>query len=140
MTNVGNERGRDGPVDRYRTPLLTARETARVLKMPESTLDTWLASPAKAPLVHAVIPDKRGWPRVPFVGIIEAYVLRSLRDLGLHMDDIRKAAEIARREFNDPYALAQERIATDGVGIFVRLADESIIHARDRQQAFREVI
>ena len=47
-------------MDRYATPLLTARETARVLKMPESTLDTWLAVPAGTPLVHAVPPEKRG--------------------------------------------------------------------------------
>ena len=76
-------------MDRYRTPLLTARETARALRMPESTLDTWLASPADSPLVHAVVPEKRGWPRVPFVGVIEAYVLRALRDLGMRMEDIR---------------------------------------------------
>ena len=63
--------------DVYRTPLLTARETARHLRMPESTLNVWLAKPSTAPLVHSVTPEKRGWPRVPFVGIIEAYVLRS---------------------------------------------------------------
>jgi uncharacterized protein (DUF433 family) len=135
------EQTREVPgVDRYRTPLLTARETARILKMPESTLDDWLAVPSDSPLVHAVTPEKRGWPRVPFVGVIEAYVLRSLRDLGIPMTDVRRAAEIVRREFDDPYALAQERIATDGVGVFVRLADDSIIHARDRQGALREVI
>ena len=127
-------------MNRYLTPLLTARETARALKMPESTLDTWLATPTDAPLVHAVRPEKRGWPRVPFVGIVEAYVLRSLRELGIPMADIRKAAEIVRQEFDDPYALAQKRIATDGVRIFVRLADQSIIHARDRQAAIGEVM
>lgn len=127
-------------MDRYRTPLLTARETARALRMPESTLDTWLAPSPEAPLVHAVTPEKRGWPRVPFVGVIEAYVLRALRDLGLRMDDIRKAAEIVRREFDDPYALAQQRIATDGLRIFVRLADESIIHAPDHQSTITATV
>ena len=127
-------------MDRYLTPLFTARETARALRMPESTLDPWLASPTHAPLVHAVTPQKRGWPRVPFVGVVEAYVLRALRESGLRMQDIRTAAEIVRREFDDPYALAQRRIATDGLGIFVRLADESIIHAPDRQSAIDEVV
>lgn len=127
-------------MDRYRTPLLTARETARVLKMPESTLDSWLATSEHDALVHGVAPEKRGWPRVPFVGIVEAFVLRSLRDLGISMADVRRAADIVRQEFRDPYALAKERIATDGIRVFVRLADESIIHARDRQAAIEEVL
>lgn len=127
-------------MDLYRTPLLTARETARALAMPESTLDAWLAHRGSDPLVHAVPPEKPGWPRVPFVGIVEALVLRSLRDLGMTMTEIRRAAEIVRSEFEDPYALAQRRIATDGVGIFVRLADDAVIHGRDRQAAIGEVI
>ena len=75
--------------DVYRTPLLNARETARHLRMPESTLNVWLAKPSTAPLVHSVTPEKRGWPRVPFVGIIEAYVLRSLRQLGVSTTYVR---------------------------------------------------
>ena len=126
--------------DIYTTPLLTAREAARYLKMPESTLDSWLADDSRQSLVHAVSPERRGWPRVPFVGIIEAYVLRTLRELGFPMPDIRRAADLARAEFEDPYALASERIATDGVGLFVRVADESVIHAKDRQIAIPEVI
>jgi uncharacterized protein (DUF433 family) len=128
-------------MDTFTTPLLTARETARHLRMPESTLDAWLVNRGGGnPLVHAVTPEKRGWPRVPFVGIVEAYVLRSLRELGLSMQDIRKAAEIVRSEFDDPYALANKRLATDGIRIFVRLADDSVIHVRDRQSAIKEVI
>lgn len=124
----------------YTQPILTARETARYLGMPESTLDVWLLDRGQQPLVHAVRPDKRGWPRVPFVGVVEAYVLRAFRDLKVPMDDIRRAAELVREEFDDPYALAHRRIATDGVALFVRMADESFVHARDRQLAFPEVL
>lgn len=127
-------------VDIYRTPILTARETARYLRMPESTLDRWLAAADHPPLVHAVVPERRGWPRVPFVGVIEAYVLRALRDLRLPMNEIRLAAEMVRDEFDDPYALARKRIATDGVTAFVRLADESLVHAHSGQFAIREVL
>lgn len=124
----------------YTQPILTARETARYLGMPESTLDVWLLDRGQQPLVHAVRPEKRGWPRVPFVGVVEAYVLRAFRDLKVPMDDIRRAAELVREEFDDPYALAHRRIATDGVALFVRMADESFVHARDRQLAFPEVL
>lgn len=126
--------------DYYTTPILTARETARYLGMPESTLDVWLLDRGKSPLVHAVTPKKRGWPRVPFVGVIEAYVLRALRDLKLPMEDIRKAAEVVRDEFNDQYALARRRIVTDGVDVFVRVADESYVHARHGQIAIADVL
>jgi uncharacterized protein (DUF433 family) len=126
--------------DYYSRPILTARETARYLGMPESTLDVWLLDRGNQPLVHAVEPEKRGWPRVPFVGVIEAYVLRALRDLKLPMEDIRKAAELVREEFDDPYALAHPRIVTDGVALFVKAADESYIHARDRQLGIPELL
>lgn len=124
----------------HHTPLLTARETARYLKMPESTLNTWLAPTDDEPLVHAVQPERRGWPRVPFVGIIEAHVLRALRAAGMPMNDIRQAAALVRREFDDPYALAKRRITTDGLAVFVRLADESLVRAHDHQHAIRDIL
>ena len=122
----------------YKTPILTARETARYLRRHESTLDRWLAT--DDPLVHSVTPERRGWPRVPFVGVIDAYVLRALRELRMPMRDIRAAAAIVREEFDDPYALARQRIATDGVAVFVRLADEQLVHASSGQLAIREVL
>jgi hypothetical protein len=48
-------------IDPYRTPLLTARETARYLKMRENTLNVWLASPADEPAA-------RKSPHQPSVG------------------------------------------------------------------------
>lgn len=75
--------------------------------MPESTLDSWIVSRRGSPaLIHAVTPERRGWPRLPFVAIIEAYLLRSLRELGAPMDEVRKAAAIVREECGDEYALA----------------------------------
>jgi uncharacterized protein (DUF433 family) len=119
---------------------LTARETARYLGMPETTLDVWLLDRGRTPLVHAVSPERRGWPRVPFVGVIEAYVLRALRDLRLPMEEIRNAAALVRQEFDDPYALAHRRIVTDGVALFVRMRDESYVHPPDRQIAISDVL
>lgn len=124
--------------DIYRTPILTARETAHYLGMHKSTLNRWLAN--DEPLVHSVTPERRGWPRVPFVGVVEAFVLRSLREIGMSMNDIRAAAEVVRDEFRTPYALATSRILTDGVDIFVRLADEEIVRPHSGQLAIREVL
>ncbi len=125
-------------LDSYTTPILTARETARYLSMPESTLDRWLV--ADAALVHSVVPARRGGPRIPFVGVVEAHVLRALRQLGLSMFDIRVAALRAREALHDDYALASQRIATDGVSLFLKLADDNVIHAATGQLAMREVL
>ncbi|MFC6091864.1 DUF433 domain-containing protein [Saccharothrix lopnurensis] len=128
-------------VDRFRDPLLTAKETARHLLIPRSTLHHWLAEEAAgAPLVHQVAPERRGSPSVPFVAVVEAYVLRSLRDLGLGKRKIREAAAAVRGEFGTDYGLATKQIATDGIDIFLHYADGDLARLGDRQRPIREVL
>jgi uncharacterized protein (DUF433 family) len=128
-------------VDKYHDPLLTPMETARHLEIPPSTLYWWLSEEAAgAPLVHRVVPAKRGWPSVPFVAVIEAYVLRSLRDLGLTKRKVREAAAAVREEFGTPYGLATSRMATDGIDIFLHYTDGELVRASDGQRPIREVI
>lgn len=128
--------------DKFTDALLTPKETARHLRIPKSTVYSWLAEQADgSPLVHGVQPAKQGWPSVPFIAVVETYVLRSLRDLQLSKQAIRDAAVAVRREFGTPYGLATRRIATDGVDIFVEYADSGdLARARDRQRPFREII
>lgn len=127
-------------MDIYSTPLLTARDAAAHLQMPESTLDVWLANKrGDEPLVHSVAPERRGWPRVTFAGLIEAHVLRALRELEFKMDEIRSIAAIVREEFDDPFALATQRIASDGASLFAELADKTLVN-QHRQTPIREVI
>lgn len=128
-------------VDKFHDPLLTPKETARHLAIPPSTLYYWLAEEAGgAPLVHRVVPERRGWPSVPFVAVVEAYVLRSLRDLGLRKHKIRDAAAAVREEFGTPYGLATKKIATDGVDIFLEYADGGLARVGDQQRPIREVL
>ncbi|MFE2192866.1 DUF433 domain-containing protein [Streptomyces olivaceus] len=103
-------------VDRFGDGLLTPRETASYLKIPQPTLRSWLkVRAAGAPLVHQVDPPRKGQPSVPFIGVAEAHALRSLRALGLRISEIREAATTARDAFATPYGLVSKRIATDGV-------------------------
>jgi uncharacterized protein (DUF433 family) len=128
-------------VDKFRDPLLTPKEVARHLRIPESTVYYWLGEQAGGePLVHRVEPERRGWASVPFVAVAEAYVLRSLRALGLAKHAIRDAAAEVRREFRTPYALATQQITTDGVDIFISYADDGLARVGDNQRPFREVI
>ncbi|MEO7195163.1 MAG: DUF433 domain-containing protein [Pseudonocardiaceae bacterium] len=129
------------PIDKYHDALLTPKETARHLQLPRSTLNYWLSDQgAGEALVHRVPPVKRGWPSVPFIAVIEAYVLRSLRDLGLSKKKVHDAAVAVRREFKTPYGLATQRIATDGIDIFVSYADGDLVRAHDGQAPIRNII
>lgn len=102
-------------VDKFADPLLTAAEASRHLGIPRSTMQSWLKDDAPGgPLVHEVPARKRGYPTIPFVAVIEAYVLRSLRDLGLSKGMIRQAVLEAREAFGTPFGLASKRIVTDG--------------------------
>jgi len=129
-------------VDRFTVPLLTPLETAEYLQIPERTIHFWLKQKAHgSPLVHSIKPERRGRPSVPFVAVVEAYVLRALRSLGLSPDRIKDAARDVRREFDTEYGLATRRIATDGIDVFVHYVDsDEVARAGDRQMPIRRVI
>jgi uncharacterized protein (DUF433 family) len=129
-------------VDRFTVPLLTPLETAEHLQIPERTVHRWLRQKAGGyPLVHSVTPERRGWPSVPFVAIVEAYVLRALRSIGLSPDKIKNAAAEVRAEFGTEYGLATRRIATDGVDVFIHyIDDDELARVGDRQMPIRRVI
>ncbi|MGW0434930.1 DUF433 domain-containing protein [Micromonospora sp. NPDC003197] len=129
-------------IDKVHDALLTPADAARYLRIPDRTMHKWLAEKAAgAPLVHSMPSVKRGWPSMPFVAVIEAYVLRSLRDLGLSKRKIRAAAGEIRKRFGNPYGLADRRIATDGIDIFVYYVEsDELARVGDQQMPIREVI
>lgn len=129
-------------IDRFTVPLLTPSEAAEHLQVPERTMRRWLGQRAAGhPLVHSVKPERRGHPSVPFVALVEAYVLRSLRKLGLSTEKIRDAATDIRQQFGTEYGLASRRIATDGVDVFIHYLDtDELARAGDRQMPLREII
>ncbi len=129
-------------IDRFTAPLLTPLETADHLQIPERTVHYWLKQKAGGkPLVHSLKPERRGWPSVPFIAVVEAYVLRALRSLGLSPDKIRNAAADIRTEFGTEYGLATRRVATDGIDVFIHyVEDDEIARAGDRQMPIRQVI
>ena len=129
-------------IDRFTIPLMTPLETAAHLQIPERTVSRWLNQKAAGhPLVHSVQPERRGRPSVPFIALVEAYVLRTLRELGLSPEKIRDAAADIRAEFGTEYGLATRRIATDGVDVFVHHLDsDELARAGDKQMPIRQVI
>ncbi len=128
-------------IDRFKTPILAPAEAARHLEMPASTLYYWLSETAAGePLVHRVPPEKRGAPSIPFIALVEAYVLRTLREMGWTKKQVRLIAEQVRTDFNTPYGLAARRIATDGLDIFAEYAPGELVRSGDRQLAIQDVV
>ncbi|MGW4849421.1 DUF433 domain-containing protein [Nocardia brasiliensis] len=129
-------------VDLFTDALFTPTDVSHHLDIPRTTVYNWLADDtAGGPLVHHVEPERRGAASVPFVALVEAYVLRALRtDLRFSKQRIRTAVTEVRREFKTPYALASKRIATDGIDIFVEHSDGELARVGDQQMPVREFI
>lgn len=130
---------------RLATPIFTVADTHRHLAIPATTIARWMAtSAAGVPLVHRLPVESPMAPSVPFVAVVEAFVLRLLRNHGMKLEDIITAVAKLRREFKDPYALASRRITTDGVEVIIdvarRAGTREWVRARDDQRAMREVI
>ncbi len=123
---------------RFTVPLFTIVEGARHLGMPASTLRDWTQRMAgTAPLVHRVAPSTPRAASLPFMGIVEAHMLRGFRELGLSPLELRNAVAQLRADMKDEYALATTKVATDGVSLLVNMAASSAepewTRIRDRQ-------
>jgi uncharacterized protein (DUF433 family) len=125
----------DSYSDIYDEPMVNVEDAATYLAMPSSTLGEWRRDGS----VHSVSPERHGWPTLPFAAVVEAFVLRSLRQVGFTRQKIRDAAKGIRREFADPYGLVRPNIGHDGVDIFIEVGAD-LFRARDRQQAIRETV
>lgn len=129
-------------MDIFTDPILSPAGTAKHLSIPRSTVYSWLNEQAAGePLVHSVPRQRRGWPSVPFVAVVEAYVLRSLRDMHLSKRKIAAAAAEVRTAFDTPYGLATNKIATDGIDLFIHhMDDDDLARVGDGQRPIRQVI
>jgi uncharacterized protein (DUF433 family) len=130
---------------RFNVPLFTIDEGARHLGMPASTLRDWtrrMAGPA--PLVHRIAPSSPRAASLPFIGIVEAHMLRGFKELGLTPNELRAAVARLRHDTGDEYALATKQVATDGISLLANMAGEfeepQWVRARDRQGAIAGVI
>lgn len=117
------------PVDRdqrFTFGLFTLDEGSRHLGLPASTLRNWterVAGPAQ--LVHRVQPAAPDDASLPFIGVVEAHMLRGFQQLGLTPAGLQTAVTRLRSQTGDEYALATRRVATDGVNL---LADMARMH------------
>ena len=105
----------------YRLP-----EAAHYLRIPQSTLRTWIFGQAYGtaagqrrshPLITVAADDP---PRLSFVNMVEAHVLSAIRyQHGIALPAVRRAVEYLTREFGSRHPLAEEQFQTDGVNLFI---------------------
>jgi len=121
--------------DIYDKPMLNVAEAAAYLAIPASTLGVWRRNRS----IHSLPAEQRGWPTLPFAAVVEAFVLRALRELRFSQQKIREAAEGIRREFDDPYGLVRPNIGTDGIEILLEYGPD-LYRARDGHQIIKETV
>lgn len=140
---------------RFTEPIYGLAEAAFFLRVPASTLDTWVRGYIRRPpgrgevrgeaLITAV-PAQRGWPRIPFIGLAEAHVLTAFRRAGVSLQHIRRALEILKGETADPHILASRRLYADGQRILYDYRGEglevvaALTEVVSGQHVFKEVI
>ncbi|MEZ0493296.1 DUF433 domain-containing protein [Kineococcus sp. TBRC 1896] len=141
--------------ERFTVPLYSVAEAARHLdRMPASTLSTWVDGYVRGqhgqyrgePLVTAFTPKRRGYPRLPFVGLAEAYALNAFRKAGVPLQRIRASLDALVAE-RGPHALASEHLITDGAEVLwhvqaegEREALEQLVVPRLGQRVFTRVV
>lgn len=132
-------------------PLYTQGEAARMLGLPQSTLNHWASGYATAsgnrkPAFITVERPGRGYT-VPFVGLAEAWIVRAFTKAGVPVSRIRPALEQLRTQIGVEHALASERLGTDGAEILWDLRkknevfdDNRLVVVRNGQATFGEIV
>jgi uncharacterized protein (DUF433 family) len=136
-----------GSKDPRELPVYSLAEAARYLRMPLPTLRSWVAGrdyPVKegSHFFKPVILIPRGESsQLSFVNLVEAHVLYAIRrQHNVSLSKVRLAIQFMRREFNSRHPLADHRIETDGIELFVEKLGKLITITRDGQLAMREVL
>lgn len=121
---------------RFDVPLYACAEAARHLDLPGSTFRTW--TKGSSPLVCTLPAESRGWPCVPFVGLVEGLVLSALRRAGLPPQQIRPVVELVRARIGAAHPLASRKFAEVGARVLGRAGDAVV--RRNGRHAFEQVM
>lgn len=103
-------------MDIYTEPMLNTTDAGRYLMLPYSTLRRWQG----ADVIHSMPATRPGWPTLPFAAVVEAIVVRALRDANFSFRRIQEAVAGIRRQTGDEYGLVRPTIGHDVAEIFVK--------------------
>lgn len=99
-------------------PIFNVFEASRYLRVPNSTLRSWIAPSHGDPLVSSTA-GKPHMPRLTFLGFAEAFVIAAVRNAGVSPRRIREGIEVVRAEIGVDYALATHRLYHDKTELLI---------------------
>ena len=124
---------------RFDLPIFTRADTSTHLGLSPSTLGYWLRTGALD-----AAEARPGEASMTFASVVEAHMLRQLRDAGLSLQAIRDAAIRLRLDAGRPHPLAWRRIAHDGRDLLMEISaegrDPSWERIRDSQGGLAGVV
>lgn len=122
-------------------------EAAQYLSLPVATLRSWVVGrhyPVSGhkkffpPILE--IADRKGG-LLSFINVVEAHVLSAIRrEHGIQLSKVRKAIDYCKREFDSENPLANQRLETDGLNLFVQKYGDLVNISREGQLAIRVLI
>lgn len=131
---------------RFDAPLYSLTEAARYLDVPSSTFSSWAKGYVRhsegrptvtgAPVL-SVVRTERG-AGVPFIALAEGMVLAAIRKTGVPMQRIRPALLALQELLGVDYALASERLYSDGAEVLFDFAGSQ--SEADRAQTMELVV
>ena len=122
-------------------------EAAHYLSIPFATLRSWVVG-RRYPTVSErkffkpllVLPDK-DQPLLSFTNLVEAHVLNAIRKKhNVALLKVRTAIDYLSREMNSKHPLADEKLKTDNIDLFVERFGKLINLSANGQLAIREVL
>ncbi len=134
-------------VDPREVPLYGAKDAARYLKLPASTVAAWSRGTtygraedrgAFTPVIRAA---QRSPLRLSFANLVELHVLGSLRrGHQVRLDAIRHALAYVQATFGVERPLVHQVFHTDGADLFVEEYGRLVTASKHGQEAIREVM
>jgi uncharacterized protein (DUF433 family) len=128
-------------------PAYSIAEAAGYLRLPKSTLRSWLIGQRYhvgevQKFFHPVIEIADAKNRnMSFINLVEAFVLTGLRRKHtVPLGKVRKAVDYLKKHFDSKRPLAHEQFETDGVDIFVRKFGELIGASQEGQRLMESML
>jgi uncharacterized protein (DUF433 family) len=126
--------------DPREVPAYTVVEAATLVRVPVSTLKTWIhgESPSNRGLIVAPVSHPR---LLAFSHLVEAFVLAAIRrGHGVSLQRVRKAMQYVERELKVKRPLIHAQFKTDGVNLFVEKWGKLVNASGDGQLAMRDAL
>jgi uncharacterized protein (DUF433 family) len=126
----------DHPTDPRSVPAYTVAEAAALVRVPVSTLKTWIHGETSS---RGLLVLPRSRPRLlAFSHLVEAFVLAAIRrGHGVSLQRVRKAIGFVQREIHVERPLIHSKFKTDGVDLFIEQWGKLVNASKDGQVAMR---